>query len=60
MAGTQLVGIVSRSDIVRLMALHWICEVCGEQARGERAPEICAKCAAPGNRFRQEAVQPGM
>ena len=60
MAGTELVGIVSRSDIVRLMALHWICEVCGEQARGDHAPESCPKCGAPGERFRQDAVQPGM
>ena len=60
MNGTALVGIVSRSDIVRLMALHWICEVCGQQTRGDRAPESCATCAAPGSRFRQEAVHPGM
>ena len=60
MAGPELVGIVSRSDIVRLMALHWICEVCGEQARGDHPPASCPKCGAPGNRFREEAVHPGM
>ena len=60
MAGQELVGIVSRGDIVRLMALHWICAVCGEQTRGDHPPEGCPKCAAPGDRFRQEAVHPGM
>jgi CBS domain-containing protein len=58
--GTELVGIVSRSDIVRLMAMQWICEVCGQQTRGDRRPDACATCAAPGDRFRQEAVHPGM
>jgi CBS domain-containing protein len=60
MAGSELIGIVSRSDLVRLMALHWLCEVCGEQARGEHRPEQCPKCGAAGERFRQEAVHPGM
>ena len=60
MAGRELVGIVSRSDIVRQMALQWICEVCGEPVRGERAPERCAKCGAPQDRFAQEPQHPGM
>ena len=60
MSGSELIGIVSRSDLVRLMALHWICEVCGEQSRGDRRPEQCLKCGAAGERFRQEAVHPGM
>ena len=48
------------ATVVGLMALHWICEVCGEQTRGEQRPESCPKCGATGSRFRQEAVQPGM
>jgi CBS-domain-containing membrane protein len=60
MNGTELVGIVSRSDIVRLMALHWICQTCGEQVRGEHRPEVCTRCGAAGARFQQEAVHPGM
>lgn len=60
MAGQELVGIVSRGDIVRLMALHWICQVCGEPARGDQPPDHCPKCAAPGDRFLQEAQHPGM
>lgn len=60
MAGSRLVGIVSRGDIVRLMALHWICEVCGEPARGDRPPARCPTCDAPGERFVQEPQEPGM
>jgi CBS domain-containing protein len=60
MSGQELVGIVSRGDIVRLMALHWICQVCGEPARGDRPPDQCPKCAASGDRFVQEAQHPGM
>jgi CBS domain-containing protein len=60
LAGRELVGIVSRSDIVRLMALQWVCQVCGESIRGDRAPERCPKCAAPQDRFFQEAQHPGM
>jgi predicted transcriptional regulator len=60
MNGGELVGIVSRSDIVRLMALHWICQTCGEQVRGDRRPEACTRCGAAGSRFQQEAVHPGM
>lgn len=60
MSGKEMVGIVSRADIVRLMALQWTCEVCGEPARGERPPDRCPKCDAPGERFLQEPVQPGM
>jgi CBS domain-containing protein len=60
LAGQELVGIVSRGDIVRLLALHWICQVCGGQSRGERPPDRCPTCGAPQDRFRQEAQQPGM
>jgi CBS domain-containing protein len=60
LAGPQLVGIVSRSDIVRLMALHWICQVCGEMERGEHAPQRCSKCGAAQDRFLQEPQHPGM
>jgi CBS-domain-containing membrane protein len=60
MAGQELVGIVSRRDIVRLMALHWICQVCGEMARGDHPPETCPKCHGPADRFVQEPQHPGM
>jgi CBS domain-containing protein len=60
MSGREMVGIISRSDIMRLMALHWICEVCGESSRGDRAPASCPRCAASGERFVQEPIHPGM
>jgi len=60
MSGQELVGIVSRGDIVRLMAVHWICQVCGESSRGEHPPETCPKCGAIAGRFRQEPQHPGM
>jgi CBS domain-containing protein len=60
MAGAQLVGIVSRADIVRLMALHWVCQVCGEPDHGDAAPERCPRCGAPRERFVREAQHPGM
>lgn len=59
LAGQQLVGIISRSDIVRLMVLEWICQVCGEPVRGESPPEHCPRCAAPQTCFVQQAPPPG-
>jgi len=60
MAGQRLVGIVSRSDIVRQMAVQWYCDVCGEPVRGERRPQSCPKCSAPGARFTQDPHPPGV
>ena len=60
MDGTRMIGIVSRSDIVRLMALQWNCQVCGEAVRGDRAPANCPKCGATRERFVQESQYPGM
>jgi CBS domain-containing protein len=59
MSGQELVGIVSRGDIVRLIADEWICEVCGEAVRGDRLPEQCPKCAGPQSRFIRLAQSPG-
>jgi CBS domain-containing protein len=59
MAGRELVGIVSRSDIVRALTLQWICEVCGETTRGKAPPEHCWKCGT-ADRFHQERQHPGM
>ena len=59
LSGQELVGIVSRGDIVALMAMEWICEVCGEAVRGERPPPRCPKCEAPGARFHFQEQLPG-
>lgn len=42
----RLVGIVSRADLVREVAMSWICPVCGEMVRGEEQPESCPRCGA--------------
>ena len=59
LAGQKLVGIVSRSDIVRQMAVQWYCDICGEPVRDEHPPEQCPKCAAPAARFAQDEHPPG-
>jgi CBS-domain-containing membrane protein len=58
-AGQKLIGIVSRSDIVRQMAVQWYCNICGEPVRDEHPPEQCPKCAAPAARFAQDEHLPG-
>ena len=58
-AGRKLIGIVSRSDIVRQMAVQWYCNICGEPVRDEHPPEQCPKCAAPAARFAQDEHLPG-
>jgi CBS domain-containing protein len=57
--GRELVGIVSRGDILREFVLHWICDVCGEVSRGKAPPERCWKCGT-AEHFRHERQQPGM
>ena len=59
MAGGQIVGIVSRSDLVALIALEWVCDVCGTQARDQQPPTSCPTCAAAGTRFSQQQQLPG-
>jgi CBS domain-containing protein len=56
--GGRLVGIVSRGDVVALMATEWVCDVCGESVRSNRAPEQCPKCNAT-NRFSLQEQPPG-
>jgi CBS-domain-containing membrane protein len=45
--GQKLVGIVSRADLVREIALTWVCQVCGDSERGRNPPEECPKCGVP-------------
>ena len=42
--GTRLVGIVSRADLVREIALTWVCQVCGDTERGKDPPNQCPSC----------------
>jgi CBS domain-containing protein len=59
MSGGHVVGIVSRWDLVSLIALEWGCDVCGTQVRGERAPHSCPTCGANEVRFSRQQQQPG-
>lgn len=56
----QVVGIVSRSDLVRQIAMRWVCGVCGEIVRGMEPPEHCPRCGAGEHAFVHDVVPPGM
>ncbi len=58
--GDRLVGIVSRSDLVKQIAMRWVCPTCGEVVRGPEAPEQCPRCHAPKGVFTHETMNPGM
>jgi CBS-domain-containing membrane protein len=51
--GGRLVGIVSRADIVRMMASRWVCPVCGSIQLGGM-PDVCLSCGADGAHFERE------
>ena len=55
--GQKLVGIVSRADLVREIALTWVCQVCGDHERGQDPPETCPKCGVPSG-FQPTATPP--
>jgi predicted transcriptional regulator len=55
----KLVGIVSRSDVVRIVAQRWLCPVCGEVAFGETPPEQCPRCGASEIAATTEPEPPG-
>jgi CBS-domain-containing membrane protein len=55
----RLVGIVSRRDVIALLATEWVCQVCGEPVRGEHAPDACPKCGASADRFVLQEQPPG-
>ncbi|MFL5807392.1 MAG: CBS domain-containing protein [Roseiflexaceae bacterium] len=58
--GNQLVGIVSRSDLIKQIAMRWVCPTCGEVVRGPEAPAQCPRCHASTSVFTHEVMQPGM
>ncbi len=55
----RLVGIVSRHDLVAAMATEWVCQVCGEPARGQHPPSTCPKCQATSAQFVLQEQPPG-
>jgi CBS domain-containing protein len=45
--GGEVVGIISRSDLIRLFALtRWSCESCGYYTRGFERLSLCPKCGS--------------
>jgi CBS domain-containing protein len=55
----KVVGIVSRSDLVRLFALtRWSCEACGYFTRGFERLSVCPKCG--NDAILLEREPPGM
>jgi CBS domain-containing protein len=59
--GEKMVGIVSRSDIVRFFATRqWECGECGFTDRGFEPPETCPSCGAPADKFKLSQAPPGM
>lgn len=55
----KLVGIVSRADLVKEVALRWVCPVCGEMVHSEEQPERCPRCGAQQVAASFEQQSPG-
>lgn len=55
----RLVGIVSRADLVREVALRWVCPVCGEVVHSEQQPQRCPRCGAKNVPASFEPTAPG-
>jgi len=55
----RLVGIVSRADLVREVAMRWVCPVCGEVVHSEDQPQRCPRCGAKNVPASFEPVPPG-
>jgi len=47
----KLVGLVSRSDLLKRIAQRWTCTVCGAQQYGANPPDHCTECNAQGGKF---------
>ncbi len=55
----RLVGIVSRADLVRELAMRWICPVCGEAVHSEEPPKDCPRCGSKSESNSLEPAPPG-
>ncbi|MDQ6659818.1 MAG: CBS domain-containing protein [Chloroflexota bacterium] len=59
LAQGQLVGIVSRADLVAEVASRWVCEVCGEVVHSMEPPGSCPRCGTSEVTASSEPEQPG-
>lgn len=55
----RLVGIISRADLVREVALRWVCHICGEVVHSEEQPQQCPRCGARNVPASFESASPG-
>jgi len=55
----KLVGIVSRADLVKELAMRWVCPVCGEVMHSEAQPQLCQRCGAKQVAASFEQQSPG-
>lgn len=57
--GGELVGVVSRGDVLALATTEWVCQVCGEPVHATNLPQECPRCQSPAPRFASQDPCPG-
>lgn len=57
--GHELVGVVSRGDVLAVMGTEWVCEVCGEVMHATQPPGTCPRCQSPTRHFTAQDPCPG-
>jgi CBS domain-containing protein len=55
----RLVGIISRSDLIKEVAKHYVCPICGELMHMPDPPRECLRCGTQENATEPELVAPG-
>jgi CBS domain-containing protein len=55
----KVIGIISRSDVVREIATRWVCYVCGEIVHQDSQPEQCPRCGSDCVESMNEPAAPG-
>lgn len=56
--GHELVGVVSRGDVIALMPAEWVCQACGEAVHTAHPPSVCPRCLTR-DRFAAQDPSPG-
>jgi CBS domain-containing protein len=55
----HLVGIVGRADLIKEVAMRWVCPVCGEMVHSQIPPQVCPRCGTTKIAALAESVSPG-